>query len=103
MSAFRKHSLVFLVATALTLMWAASPALAAEEAWTAKEPSGIGMIFDFLVLRPLGIAAVVGGTAFFIVSLPFSAITGNTDEAADKLVAAPFKYTFQRPLGHETF
>jgi hypothetical protein len=101
MSTFRKHTLVFLVVAALLFTWTLSPALAASEDWTRQEASGVAMGFDLIVLRPLGLAATVGGVALFIVSLPFSALGGNTDEAANKLVKAPFAYTFNRPLGHE--
>ena len=57
------------------------------------------MIADFAVMRPLGIGATVVGTAFFIVSLPFSALGKNTGAAWDKMVADPFNFTFARPLG----
>ncbi len=103
MSTFRKQSLVFLMAVILALAWAASPAFAAEQAWQRPEPSGVAMGFDFFVLRPLGIVATVGGAALFIVSLPFSLLGGNTDEAAERMVTAPFNYTFTRPLGHESY
>ena len=102
MSTFRKKTPVFLLAAVLVLTWVASPALAAEEAWRKPEPSGAATGFDLVVLRPLGIVALVGGAVLFVVSLPFSALGGNVDEAADKLVTAPFNYTFTRPLGHET-
>ncbi|MFB0521764.1 MAG: hypothetical protein ACETWD_10120 [Desulfatiglandales bacterium] len=57
------------------------------------------MIADLLLLRPLGIVATVMGTAFFIVSLPFSVPGGNTKAAFQKLVTDPAKFTFDRPLG----
>ena len=57
------------------------------------------MIADFAVMRPLGIGATVVGTAFFIVSLPFSALGKNTGKAWDTMVADPFNFTFARPLG----
>lgn len=57
------------------------------------------MIADFAVMRPLGIGATVVGTAFFIVSLPFSALGKNTGTAWNKMVADPFAFTFARPLG----
>ena len=101
MSIFRRQSFVFLVAAVLALTCAASPALAAEQAYSKSEPSGTAMGFDLFVLRPLGIVATVGGAVLFVISLPFSALGGNTKEAADKLVTAPFNYTFTRPLGHE--
>ena len=57
------------------------------------------MAGDALVVRPLGIAATVIGGVIFVVSLPFSAIGGNTKAAYDYLLADPFKFTFNRPLG----
>ena len=101
MSTLRKQSLVFLVAAVLMLAWSAAPILAAEEGYRRQEPTGAAMGFDLIVLRPLGIVATVGGAVLFVISSPFSALGGNIDEAADKLVSAPFNYTFNRPLGYE--
>jgi hypothetical protein len=47
----------------------------------------------------VGIVAVIFGTAVFIVSIPFSALGGNTGNAAKKLVLEPLNYTFTRKLG----
>ena len=58
-----------------------------------------GMMTDFLVLRPLGIAGTAIGTAFFIASLPFSMLGGNVKAAFTTLVIIPAKFTFTRPLG----
>lgn len=57
------------------------------------------MTIDLIAVRPLGLVAMLGGTLVFVVSLPFSALGGNTDEAWNTLVADPAEYTFQRPLG----
>ncbi len=75
-----------------------SPALA-EEYFEADEPEGGEMIYDFLVVRPLGIVATAVGSVFFVVSLPFSALGENVDTAGEKLVKSPYRYTFERPLG----
>lgn len=64
-----------------------------------KENSGALMTADFILARPLGIVATVFGCAVFIVSLPFSALGGNTKQAAQKLVKEPASFTFTRPLG----
>jgi hypothetical protein len=64
-----------------------------------QEPRAETMIFDFLVLRPFGLIGTAIGTAAFIVSLPFSLPTKSADEAAQKLVVDPAKFTFARPLG----
>ena len=63
------------------------------------EPSAESMIGDTLVARPLGLLSMAVGSVIFVVSLPFSALAGNTDEAADKLVVEPTRFTFKRPLG----
>lgn len=57
------------------------------------------MAGDALVARPLGLCATVIGGAIFVVSLPFSALGGNTKPAYDHLLVNPFKFTFSRPLG----
>jgi hypothetical protein len=64
-----------------------------------EENSGALMTADLLLVRPLGIVATVLGFAVFIVSLPFSAIGGNTKQASQKLVKEPGDFTFKRPLG----
>ncbi len=104
MSTVMKKSLVFLFAAVLLFTWAASPALAGEKQYIAGEDrNAASMIFDLVLLRPLGLAATVVGTAFFVVSLPFSVLGGNTGEAAKKLMVEPAKYTFTRPLGAEDY
>lgn len=104
MGTFRKQSLVFLLAAVLVFTWATFPALAAEKKYVVGEDRNApAMIFDILLLRPLGLVGLAVGTAVFVVSLPFSALGGNTGEAAKKLVVAPAKYTFTRPLGAEDY
>ena len=49
--------------------------------------------FSFMFFMALGMV-------FFVVTLPFSALGGNTDEAFDEMIAKPTKFTFSRPLGH---
>ena len=99
MSTWRKKSFVFLVAAALLITWAASPALAAEQTLRVEEASAGSMIFDLVFLRPLGIVATGVGIVAFTVTIPFSVMGGNTGEAAQKLIKDPAKFTFIRPLG----
>ncbi len=104
MCTVKKKSLVFLIAAVLLFTWAASPALAKETLYiTGEDRNAVSMIFDLVLLRPLGLVATVVGTAFFVVSLPFSILGGNTGEAAKKLMVEPAKYTFTRPLGAEDY
>ena len=57
------------------------------------------MAADAILARPIGIISTVLGGAVFIVSLPFSALGGNTGQAWDTLVITPARFTFKRPLG----
>ncbi len=54
---------------------------------------------DVALLRPLGILSVIGGFAFFAVSLPFVAPTEHIETAWDIFVYGPYDYTVERPLG----
>jgi len=54
---------------------------------------------DIALARPGGLAALVVGSAFFIVALPFAAASGSVEQAADTLVVGPFNFTFKRPVG----
>jgi hypothetical protein len=68
----------------------------------AEDVPAEAIMLDTLLLRPLGFAATVVGSAMFVVSLPFSIPTKQVDKVAQKLVVAPAKYTFTRPLGQES-
>ena len=61
--------------------------------------SATGMVMDVFIARPGGMVATVLGSAVFIVALPFAAISGSVDPVVQKLVVAPFKFTFTRPVG----
>ena len=71
----------------------------AEEYFETEEPEGAGMIYDAIIVRPIGVIATAVGSVFFVLSLPFSALGGNIDAAGEKLVKEPAKFTFKRPLG----
>lgn len=88
-----KRFTIALVVASLVLV-SAGPALSQE-----GETSAEAMIVDALVVRPLGFVALVTGSVLFVISYPFSAAGGNTDDAAQKLVKDPAKFIFDRPLG----
>lgn len=91
-----RRTTVLMVMAALLL---APMAATAAENGTSTEGGPGAMTADVVLARPLGIAATAVGTAVFVVSLPFSALGGNTGQAAKALVADPFQFTFMRPLG----
>lgn len=80
----------------------ASPVSAADnkgESQRSYSPTATDMIVDGLVIRPLSLAATIVGSGLFVVTLPFSAIGGNVDEAGQALVADPAHATFGNCLG----
>ena len=90
--------IIFLMIVTLIVIPFGSSALA-QEYFESQEAEGGEMIYDTLVLRPVGIVATAVGSVFFILSLPFSALGNNVDAAGEKLVKDPFRFTFKRPLG----
>lgn len=93
-----KRSMILLLIAAMIFIPFGTSALAQSKTMD-NNVSGEAMTADLLVIRPLGIVASVVGSAIFIVSLPFSALGGNTKIAYQKLVKDPAKFTFKRPLG----
>jgi hypothetical protein len=94
----KKHTLIFLLISALVCVPLGASAFAAAQT-SNEEITGSTMTADLLLVRPLGIVATVLGCAVFVVSLPFSALGGNTKQASQKLVKEPAEFTFTRPLG----
>ncbi len=98
MHKIRKQSMILLLIAAMIFIPFGTSALAQSKTMD-NNVSAEAMTADLLVIRPLGIVATVVGSAIFIVSLPFSALGGNTKTACRKLVQDPAKFTFKRPLG----
>jgi hypothetical protein len=78
----------------LTLISTSLPAFADDGAHAAT-----AMVADVLIARPAGLVAIVLGSAAFIVALPFAAISRSVEPVGRTLVAAPFHFTFTRPVG----
>ncbi len=87
-----------IAAMAMALFMALPQALWAQEA-IDENPSAGAMVGDLLIARPLGLVMTIGGTAAFLVSLPFTLLAGHAAEAADTLVVGPAEATFVRCLG----
>ncbi|WP_166266834.1 hypothetical protein [Marinobacter caseinilyticus] len=64
-----------------------------------ETPSALAMTGDALFARPVLFATTVVGSVVYLVSLPFSLLGGNADEAGEVLVLGPAKATFVRCLG----
>lgn len=91
--------LASLLLTVSTIVFLETPGLAKDCAKDNQKDSGV-MIADVALARPVGAVATVAGFAFFVISSPFSALGGNSQEAWNSLVVSPADYTFKRPLGH---
>lgn len=84
-------------ALAATLL---APAVArADDPVIDDAPTAEAMTFDLFVMRPLGLASTLVGTAVYIVALPVNILTLNLADPARRLILEPAKYTFVRDLG----
>jgi ABC-type molybdate transport system permease subunit len=86
----KKMAVAMLIA--VTLIISSAPVFAYQD-------EGMDMTMDVLIVRPVGLAATVLGTALFIVALPFAIASGSVGATACALVVMPCKYTFVRPIG----
>lgn len=86
----------------MVVLMAASPAVVADERQREAGPGAAAMTLDALVARPLLVVATLGGSAVFLASLPFTALGGGVDEAANTLIKTPAEATFRRCLGCTT-
>ncbi len=94
-----KYSIVFLLVGGLFLIPCGTSALAQDRYGGMNDEGVESMLADFILVRPLGIIATVVGTIMFGLSSPFSALGGNIDEAYQKMMVEPARFTFKRPLG----
>lgn len=86
-----KRKLITAMASVSFFMVAMQPATAAIEIdETDFGPSYGTMVADTVVGKPLQLVTAVAGTAVYLVSLPFSLIGGNADQAQEKLFVEPW-------------
>jgi hypothetical protein len=92
----KKSIILFVI---IALVWTPFTGVLAQEEAMYEENNGGKMAVDVVLVRPLSFVASVLGAGLFVVALPFSALGGNVGPAWRKMVAAPGRYTFSRPLG----
>ena len=64
-----------------------------------KDPMSQGWsLVDVLVARPLSVADGIGGSAIFVVTLPFTIPSNTTHSAADMFIVQPFQFAFDREV-----
>lgn len=79
----------------LTLLVVSTPALA----FAMDEQKDISIAVDALLVRPLGLVSIAIGGSIFVISLPFTAISGSIGKATNILILRPVDFTFNRPIG----
>ena len=52
-----------------------------------ESPNEFAMVADLLVARPIGLVFTVAGAAVWVVSLPFTLLSGHAGEAAGQPIA----------------
>jgi hypothetical protein len=77
---------------AVTVLASATPA-------HADEDKTLPAIIDVGLVRPGCLAATIGGSALFVLALPFSAMSKSVKKSAHALVVYPARATFKRPVG----
>ena len=103
MNLFRSTALGLILTTGLaSLPLSASASMdnvSGDPTYTLEAPPAYAMVGDLVIARPLLIAGTALGAVLFVVSLPFSALGGNVEEAAQALVVEPGREAFVRCLG----
>lgn len=78
------------------------PTVALANEQGTESGDDVAIIFDLVVLRPVGLVATVAGTLIFVGSLPISLSTWSIPKAFRALVKRPAVYTFVRTLGEDS-
>lgn len=71
----------------------------ATSSYALDDGSPEAVIADTILARPACFLATAIGSVFFVVALPFAAMSKSVEETADVLVVKPARATFTRPLG----
>ena len=92
-----------LVATLVVCALLAAPASAVTLSTNRPaEERSVNVVFDAVILRPLGLAVTIGGALTYgVLVAPFVAMTRPTELGTplEPLVLRPARYTFIDPLG----
>ena len=92
----RRKGVWSMVAVILVLLLVSSAAVCAQP--RKEEPL---VISDLILGKPVGFAALVLGTATYVVTLPVTFPFGWQGKACESLVKKPYRFTFQRDLGED--
>ena len=102
MNLFRTTAAVLAFSTTLHILPAWAQESSTVPLYNADAPDGFVMMADLIIARPILIALTAIGSAAFVVSLPFTVLGGNMEEAGKALVSEPAREAFVRCLGCTT-
>ena len=88
---------------AVVMLVAVSAGTASAGSQEIQDHGKVNIIFDALILRPMGLAmTAVGGMLFAFPVAPIIGLTRPADirQPLEFLVLRPARYTFSDPLGH---
>jgi len=92
------------LAIAGLILGLAHPVWAGNQAFeTETQSSMVPMMFDVLVMRPIGLAATVVGAVVYVFPVaPILAMTRPADigKPIRPLIGEPARFTFSDPIGH---
>ena len=91
--------MALLVAALVAPVAGARPAAASLDETAKAAQRAADSAFDLVLLRPLSTAALVVGSTFFVVSVPFVAPFEGVRPAFSTFVYAPYEYVIKRDLG----
>jgi hypothetical protein len=102
---------IILILTITLLSMTALPVLAQEPlppdptrtGRLTAEPTGEFIIFDALILRPMGLAAMAVGAGGAAIAYPWSRSSNSENRVKRELLQKPYWYTFCRPVGDIDF
>ena len=73
--------------------------LTSSMAFARTDTDATNLIAETLVLRPMGIGALIAGSVFYVLSLPMALITDSEKDVREVLVLEPYEYVFERAMG----
>jgi amino acid transporter len=87
---FKKTAFVFLIVLlATTALY--------TPGWSQEDFTDYGdQIYDLLCLRPAAFLGGIGGTAVFVIALPYTVASGGIKSSFNMFVSKPFWYAFVR-------
>ncbi len=97
----RFHKSIVALLTGAMILAAATPAAAFDQE-TNDLTHSVPMLFDILVMRPIGLVMTIGGLALYAFPVaPLTLLTRPSDvgKPLSLLVATPGRFTFVDPIG----